>query len=311
MNDPSTEAIKVRKSRINAMNPAYELLTHIFFILIAVACLFPVLVVLGVSFTDQQTIYVHGYNLIPRDFSLDAYAFLFRDAGPIIRAYGITIAVTLIGTTVALTITALFAYPLSRQDFAFRNFFSFFIFFTMIFGGGLVPWYLTYTYFFDIRDTLLALIVPNHLLSAFFVIIVRTFFTQSIHPSILESAKIDGAKELRIFAQIVLPLSLPVLATIGLFYTLAYWNDWFNSLVFINKNKLVSLQYLMYLALRNLQFMSNYANVAGLSPEQMAKLPTETARMAMAIVGMGPIVIAFPFFQRYFVSGLTVGAVKG
>jgi putative aldouronate transport system permease protein len=140
---------------------------------------------------------------------------------------------------------------------------------------------------------------------------MRTFFTTSIHPSIIESAKIDGAGELRIFARIVLPLSLPVLATIGLFYTLGYWNDWFNSLVFINKKELVSLQYMMYMAMKNLQFMSDYASSAGMSAEQMTKLPSETARMAMAIIGMGPIVLAYPFFQKYFVKGLTVGAVKG
>ncbi|MFD0670815.1 carbohydrate ABC transporter permease [Cohnella sp. GCM10027633] len=295
----------------NAIKPATEWAIHILLIVYAFLCVFPILVVLGVSLTDQNAIYKHGYSLIPRQFSWDAYAFLFRDVGQITNAYGITIFVTVVGTIVALAITALVAYPLSRRDFAFRGFFSFFVFFTMIFGGGLVPWYLVYTYFFDIRDTLLSLIVPNHLLSAFFVIIMRTFFTQSIHPSILESAKIDGAGELRIFARIVVPLSLPVLATIGLFYTLGYWNDWFNSLVFINDSNLVSLQYLMYMAMRNLQFMSNYAAEAGMSAEQIASLPGETARMAMAILGMGPIVVAFPFFQKYFVKGLTVGAVKG
>jgi putative aldouronate transport system permease protein len=300
-----------RQRDMNVIRPRTEIMIHLFFIVYSIACVLPVIVVLSVSLTDQDTIYRYGYNLFPKVFSWDAYAFLFRDITPIMNAYMITITVTVIGTVTALLITALVAYPLSRQDFAFRNFFSFFVFFTMIFGGGLVPWYLVYTYLFDLRDTLLALIVPNHLLSAFYVIIMRTFFTQSIHPSIIESAKIDGSGELRIFARIVLPLSLPVLATIGLFYTLGYWNDWFNSLIFINKDNLVSLQYLMYKAMRNLQFMSNYAAVAGMSPEQFAKLPNETARMAMAIIGMGPIVVAYPFFQKYFVKGLTVGAVKG
>jgi putative aldouronate transport system permease protein len=299
------------QASVNTIKPASELALHVFFIAVSLACLFPVLVVLGVSLTDQETIFRYGYNLIPRKWSLEAYTFLFRDIGPIARAYGVTIFVTVVGTASALLMTALVAYPLSRQDFSFRSFFSFFVFFTMIFGGGLVPWYLVYTYLFDIRDTLLALIVPNHLLSAFYVIVMRTFFTTSIHPSIIESAKIDGAGELRIFARIVLPLSLPVLATIGLFYTLGYWNDWFNSLVFINKKELVSLQYMMYMAMKNLQFMSDYASSAGMSAEQMTKLPSETARMAMAIIGMGPIVLAYPFFQKYFVKGLTVGAVKG
>lgn len=296
--------------KINAIKTPTEILLHLFFLLFSVTCIFPVLVVLGVSLTDQDTIYLHGYNLIPKVFSAAAYEYLFRDIGPILDAYMVSIFVTVFGTIVALLITALVAYPLSRQDFAFRNFFSFFVFFTMIFGGGLVPWYLVYTNFIDIRDTIWALIVPNHLLSAFYVMIMRTFFTSSIHPSILDSAKMDGAGEIRIFTRIVIPLSLPVLATIGLFYTLSYWNDWFNSLVFMNSDKMVSIQYLMYKAMRNLQYLTNIAQVGGLS-DQTAKLPSETARMAMAIIGMGPIVLAFPFFQKYFVKGLTVGAVKG
>jgi putative aldouronate transport system permease protein len=299
-----------RKREINAIKKPTEIVLHLFFLLFSAACIFPVLVVLGVSLTDQDTIYLYGYNIIPRVFSLAAYEYLYRDIGSILNSYMITIFVTVFGTIIALTITALVAYPLSRQDFSFRNFFSFFVFFTMIFGGGLVPWYLVYTNFIDLRDTIWALIVPNHLLGAFYVIIMRTFFTTSIHPSILESAKIDGAGEIRIFTQIVLPLSLPVLATIGLFYTLSYWNDWFNSLVFLNSDKLVSIQYLMYKAMRNLQYLTSIAVDSGVG-DQTAKLPSETARMAMAIIGMGPIVLAYPFFQKYFVKGLTVGAVKG
>lgn len=305
-----TAPVRKRRRQINSIKPVTEYLLHLFFLLFSAACVFPVLIVLGVSLTDQEAIYLHGYNIIPKVFSWTAYEYLFRDATAIKDAYLISIFVTCTGTVVALFITALVAYPLSRQDFAFRNFFSFFVFFTMIFGGGLVPWYLVYTYVMDIRDTLWALIIPNHLLSAFYVIIMRTFFTTSIHPSILESAKIDGAGEIRIFARIVLPLSLPVLATIGLFYTLSYWNDWFNSLVFMNNDKLISLQYLMYKAMRNLQFLNSIGAESGLDG-QAAKLPSETARMAMAIIGMGPIVMAYPFFQKYFVKGLTVGAVKG
>jgi len=304
------ETYAKKRGDINAIGPSADFALHIVFIILSLACLFPVLVVLSVSLTDQDAVYRHGYSIIPQVFSTAAYTFLFRDAGPIVHAYGVSIFVTVTGTVAALGMTALVAYPLSRPDFRFRGFFSFFVFFTMIFGGGLVPWYLVYTYVFDLRDTLLALIVPNHLLSAFYVIVMRTFFTTNIHPSILESAKIDGAGELRIFARIVLPLSLPVLSTIGLFYTLRYWNDWFNSLVFINDEQLVSLQYLMYKAMKNLQFLNDLAATAGMG-DQIAKLPNETARMAMAIIGMGPIVLAYPFFQKYFVKGLTVGAVKG
>ncbi|MDF2923053.1 MAG: carbohydrate transporter permease [Paenibacillaceae bacterium] len=307
---PRAALLSKRRREINSIKPVTEYLIHLFFLLFSAACLFPVLVVLGVSLTDQDAIYLYGYNIFPRVFSLTAYEYLLRDAGAIRDAYLISIFVTVVGTVIALMTTALVAYPLSRQDFAFRSFFSFFVFFTMIFGGGLVPWYLVYTYIMDIRDSLWALIIPNHLLSAFYVIIMRTFFTTSIHPSILESAKIDGAGEIRIFTQIVLPLSLPVLATIGLFYTLGYWNDWFNSLVFMNNDKLISIQYLMYKAMRNLQFLNSIGAEGGVG-DQAAKLPSETARMAMAMIGMGPIVLAYPFFQKYFVKGLTVGAVKG
>ncbi|WP_331436829.1 carbohydrate ABC transporter permease [Gordoniibacillus kamchatkensis] len=236
---------------------------------------------------------------------------MLYDAQAIAKGYGISILVTVLGSLLGLLITALFAYPLSRRDFSLRNFFSFYVFFTMLFNGGLVPWYLVYTKMFDLRDSIFALIVPNLLMSAFFVLMMRTFFQTTIHPSIIESASIDGAGELRIFFRIVLPLSLPVLATIGLFYVLGYWNDWFNSLVFMNDSDKVNLQYLMYKTMMNLQFLvANAQNNTNASAE-IAKIPNETIRMAMCIVGMGPIVLAYPFFQKYFVKGLTIGAVKG
>lgn len=300
------------KSReINVISPVTNVVLNILFWFYTLLCLFPILVVLAVSFSDQKQVTLHGYNIIPRQFSLDAYSYLLSDAGQILHSYGLSIAVTVIGTLLGLLMTALFAYPISRQDFAFRTFFSFFLFFTMIFGGGLVPWYIVFSNWFDMRDTIWALIVPGLLFNAFYVIIMRTFFQSSIHPSIIESASIDGAGEIRIFLRIVLPLSTPVLATIALFYTIGYWNDWFNSLVFIQKDQLVSLQYLMYKTMMNLQFLvANSAN-NGNAGSEIAKLPGETVRMAMAMIGMGPIVLAYPFFQKYFVKGLTIGAVKG
>ncbi|SFJ41824.1 putative aldouronate transport system permease protein [Paenibacillus sp. UNC496MF] len=297
---------------INAISPGSNLVINVFFIVYCCLCLFPVLLVLSASFSDENAIALHGYSIIPRVWSTAAYHYLMYDFHKIAVGYGISIATTVIGSLVGMMITALYAYPLSRGDFAFRGFFSFFIFFTMIFGGGLVPWYLVYTNLFHLKDTLFALIVPGLLMNAFLVLTTRTFFQQTIHPSILESAQIDGAGEFRIFFGIVLPLSLPVMATIGLFYTLAYWNDWFNSLVFINKDNMVNLQYMMYRVMRNLQFLqANAQSNTAVGAAEIAKIPNETVRMAMCIVGMGPIVLAYPFFQRYFVAGLTVGAVKG
>ncbi|MBW7452644.1 carbohydrate ABC transporter permease [Paenibacillus sepulcri] len=301
----------VKSNEINAISPVTNVVLNILFWVYTVLCLFPILVVLAVSFSDQKQVTLHGYNIIPRQFSLDAYSYLLNDATQIVHAYGLSILVTVIGTTLGLLMTALFAYPISRQDFDFRTFFSFFLFFTMIFGGGLVPWYIVFTNWLDMRDTIWALIIPGLLFNAFYVIIMRTFFQTSIHPSIIESAGIDGAGELRIFFRIILPLSTPVMATIALFYTIGYWNDWFNSLVFIQQDKLVSLQYLMYKTMMNLQFLVSNAANTGNAGGAIAKLPGETVRMAMAIIGMGPIVLAYPIFQKYFVKGLTIGAVKG
>ncbi|WP_438444109.1 carbohydrate ABC transporter permease [Gorillibacterium sp. sgz5001074] len=290
--------------------PAHAALNAVF-IVYSLICLLPILLVLTVSFSDEKSVAIDGYRLIPEKFSLTAYRFVFNDFDKVLRGYEVSILATVIGTLAGLLITSLFAYPLARHSFRYRRFFSFFIFFTMIFNGGLVPWYLVYTNVLHINDTLLALIIPNHLLGAFYVIMMRTFFQQTIHPSILESASIDGASEYRIYFTVVLPLSLPVLATIGLFYTLGYWNDWFNSLVFMNNDKMVNLQYLMYKVMRNLQFLISTSSVSSSASGEIAKLPNETVRMAMAIIGMGPIVLAYPFFQKYFVKGLTVGAVKG
>lgn len=230
----------------------------------------------------------------------------------IIHSYGISIIVTVIGTITSVALTALYAYPLSRRDLPYRGWFAFFIFFTMLFNGGLVPWYLVYVNVLDLKNSILALIMPL-LLSPFFVLVMRTFFANSIPVSILESARIDGAGELRTFTRIVLPLSLPVMATVALFSTLNYWNDWYLSMIFISDNRTISLQYLMYRTLLDIQYLTSNSNVSSQISSQggLLNLPNKTLQMAMAVVGIGPIVLAYPFFQRYFIKGLTVGAVKG
>nr|WP_285854347.1 carbohydrate ABC transporter permease [Paenibacillus elgii] len=275
-------------------------------------CILPLLLVIIVSFSDEKAVLINGYNFIPESFSLSAYQFLFKDWEQIVRSFGVSVFVTAVGTFISVIIMAMYAYPISRRDFPHKNVFSFFMFFTMLFNGGLVPWYLVYTQMLNFKNTLLALILPL-LVSAFFVLMLRTFFSGTIPPALIESAKMDGAGEFRIFAQIILPLSLPVLATVSLFQTLNYWNDWFTSLVFITGNQNVNLQYLMYKTMLDIQFLTS--NTQALQAINQSggglHLPTETVRMAMAVLGIGPIVFAYPFFQKYFVKGLTVGAVKG
>ncbi len=287
-----------------------QLLLHLIFIVYVAVTLIPLLLVLVISFTDERTLAINGYSLFPEKFSLAAYTFLFNDPSTILNAYLITVFVTVVGTSVSLFLTALYAYPLSRKDFPFRTGLTFYVFFTMLFGGGLVPWYLVYTKFLGINDSLLALIVPGLLLGGWNIIIMRTFFTNTIPPELIECAQMDGASEFRIFFQIILRLSLPVLATIGLFTTLAYWNDWWNSLIFINNRSLYSLQYLLNKILMDINVIFNTPGNSN-QTRLLALIPHETVRMAMAVIGIGPIILAYPFFQKYIIQGLTIGAVKG
>ncbi|QHT59784.1 carbohydrate ABC transporter permease [Paenibacillus lycopersici] len=296
-------------SSVNQISRVSNALLVVLFVLLSVACLYPLLLVIAVSFTDEHAIALHGYNIIPKQLSDYAYRYLFKDPGEIIRGYGVSILVTVVGTIGSLLLTALYAFPISRKDMPYRNVLAFIVFFTMLFSGGLVPWYLAYSVA-GLKDTLWALIIPN-LVVPFNVLIMRTFFSNTIPGSLIEAAKIDGAGEVRIFAQIILPLSTPVMATIGLFQTLTYWNDWFTSSVFISNNHLVSLQYLMYKVINNIQYLNSGRVDASVAGKVAATIPTETVRMAMAIVGIGPIILVYPFLQKYFVKGLTVGSVKG
>lgn len=285
-------------------------LTHIFFITFSILTLLPLILIFMVSITEEKTLLLNGYSFLPEKISFAAYTYLFNGSSKILNAYGITIFVTVVGTVVSLFLTALLAYPISRKDFPFRKSLTFYVFFTLLFNGGLVPWYLVYTQYLGLGDTIAALIIPNLLINALFVLIMRTFFTTTIPPGLIESAQIDGAGELRIFFQIILRLSLPVLSTIGLFNTLAYWNDWYNSLVFISDPNKFGLQYLLNKILKDIQVI---LDTSGNSNQSilLADIPTETVRMAMGMIGLGPIVIAYPFFQRYLIQGLTIGAVKG
>lgn len=287
-----------------------QMAMHAFFFLVLCACLLPFLLLVMTSLTDENEILREGYRFFPDAMTFKSYAYLFKDADTIMRSYGVSISATVIGTGMSLLIISLLSYPLSRKDYPLRTVSSFFVFFTMLFNGGLVPTYLVYTQIFDVKNSILALIIPNLLLNGFYVMLARTFFSSTIPVPVIESAYMDGAGEFKIFYRIVLPLSLPVMATIGLFQTINYWNDWFNSLIFITDTRLFSLQYLLNKLLLDIQFL-NTVNLGGNQGQLVASIPKESMRMAMAVIGILPIMATYPFFQKYFVKGLTIGAVKG
>lgn len=287
------------------MNVTFNLIAGIF----AILCVFPFLFVVIISLTDEGTLAKNGYRLIPEKWSLGAYRYMFDMGDTLLRSYGVTIFVTVVGTVIALLFMAFYAYAISRKSFRYRNFFSFFAFFTMLFNGGLVPTYIIVTQLMGLKDTVWALILPLAV-NAFYIMILRTFYATSVPDAIIESGKIDGAGEFRIFIKLVLPLSLPGLATIGLFSTLGYWNDWFNALLYIDNPNLVPLQSMLMRIETSMQFIMQNAQNSSLSLEAMRSLPQDTSRMAMVVLATLPIIFAYPFFQRYFIQGLTVGAVK-
>lgn len=307
-------SLKKKPYVVNQISSTSNFLVNTFFWIYTTLCVIPLILVFSVSFSDENAVRIHGYKFWPQGFSLEAYQFLLEDMSQILTSYGVTIFITVIGTALGVVLMALYAYPISRIDFPHRNFFTFFIFFTMLFNGGLIPFYLTYVNLLGLKNNLLALIIPL-LISAFFVLIMRTFFMNTIPQALIESAKIDGAGEIRIFWQIILPLSLPVIASVALFSTLNYWNDWFLALLYIDNRHphLMPIQFLMYRTMLDVQFLASNATAAAAiaAAGGVLSFPTETIRMAMAVVGIGPIIFAYPFFQKYFIKGLTVGAVKG
>jgi putative aldouronate transport system permease protein len=251
----------------------------------------------------------YGYSFFPKKLSMDAYKYIYIHASKIMRAYGITVFVTVLGTATSLLVTALLAYPLSIKDMPRRKLYTFLVFFTILFNGGLVPLYLVYTQLISVKNTIFALILPILFVRGFYVLIMRAFF-MGIPAALMEAAHIDGAGEFRIFFKIIMPLSLPVLATVGLFICLQYWNDWYNGMIFITDSDLYSIQNYLNRILLDITFLSK-TNVSSSQAEIISRIPKGTVRMALAVIGILPIMIAYPFFQKYFVKGLTIGAVKG
>ena len=275
---------------------------HFALLLFSLACLIPLVLIISASFTDESALTIHGYGLLPAEFSLEAYDLIFKQPDAIVRAYIVTIFTTLVGTVIAVTLMSMLAYPLSRRDFVLRRPLSFFVFFTMLFNGGIVPYYILMTRWLGVQDTVLALLLP-HFVGVFYVLILRTYFA-GLPTEIFDAARVDGAGELRIFFAIVVPLSKPALATIGLFVALNYWNDWTTPLYFIRDANLYPLQYLLYIIQSN-------ADAMNLNPDLIeGTLPTQTTRMAMAVLATGPAAIMFLFFQKYLVRGITLGSFK-
>lgn len=286
-----------------------QVVINVFFILMVFLNMFPLMTMLSAAFSDNNDIIREGYRLIPKTFSLDAFDYVLKDSRKIVNAYGISIVVTLCGVVFGMLFMALLAYPMSRRDFTLRRGLMVYVVITMLFNGGLVPTYLMYVDYLHIKNTLWALIIPRMLVSAFYVMIMRTFFQNSIPGEIIEAAQIDGCSEYGIFFRIVMPLSLPVLATVGLMQTIGYWNDWYNGLIYLTDSRLFSIQNLLNRILFDVQYLTNSPDVY--AADMAVSLPTETARMAIVVLGTMPLLLAYPFFQKYLVSGLTLGSVKG
>lgn len=307
---PKNEEGQDQEERFNRVSKKVNFSLNILFGLLAAACILPFIFVVIVSLTSEQSLTLNGYRIWPEEWSLEAYRYIFSSGSQILRAYGITIIVTVSGTLLGLSIMTMYAYALSRKNFAYRKFFTKLIFIPMLFSGGMVASYLVVVNLLHLKNNILALILPL-CVSSFNIIVLRTFFKTSIPDAVVESAKIDGASEMKLFLKIILPMSLPGIATIGLFLTLAYWNDWFNAMLYIDSSNLMPVQYMLVKLETSMEFLSNNASSLGANAIEVAsKMPKETAKMAIVVITTLPIIFAYPFFQRYFVSGLTIGAVK-
>ncbi|MDR2481905.1 MAG: carbohydrate ABC transporter permease [Spirochaetaceae bacterium] len=298
-------------TRFTQIGPVSNIMFNMIMILLCVICLIPLMLVAAVSFSSEDSLREYGYRLIPKSFSFEGYGYLFKQHSIILRALWTSVFVTGAGTALGVLLNSLMGYVLSRREYKLQKFFTWYVFIPMIFNGGLVASYFVTAQFLHLKDTLWVLILPLAV-SSFNVILCKTFFRSTLPDSIIESAEIDGASQLTIFFRIVLPLSLPVLATIGLFLSFAYWNDWFTAMLYIDNPNLYTLQAYLNRLLADINFLAQNASLLGMSQaELILSMPKEAARMAIVVVAVLPIACAYPFFQRYFVSGLTIGAIKG
>lgn len=285
-----------------------QLILNIFFVILSLTYIIPFLLLISISLSSDQSIREFGYTVFPKAITFDAYKMIFKSPETILNAYEVTIIFSLITMVLSVIVMTMAAYPLSRKNCVFRKMLSYYIFFTMIFSGGMIPSYIINTKYLHLNDTMLVYILPA-LVNAWNIIVIRTFF-QGLPEGLVEAAKIDGAGEAYTFVKIILPLSKPVIATMCFLTLLAKWNDWNTSLIYIRNERLYSLQYMLQRILREVEFVKNSVS-RGDSLLDSSNLPTEGVRYAMALVAAGPMLIVFPFFQKYFAQGLTVGAIKG
>ena len=300
------QVMESRKVKMGTAAIVFNIIGYILVGLVAIICLLPFIMLISGSFSSEQAIRFTGYGLLPKEFTLEAYRIVFKYPEKIARAYGVSIFITVTGTVLGLFITTMAAYVISRKDFKYRNVISFFFYFTTLFNGGMVSTYIFYIQYLHLKDNLLALILPG-MVNIFYLLIMRSFVA-AVPIALVESAKINGAGEFRTFLQIVLPLLKSGLATIGLFMALGYWNDWYNAMLYMNSSEKYPLQYMLYDLLQQTQALARIASQAGIRVES---LPSNTLKLAMAVVATGPIILLYPFVQKYFVKGVTIGSVKG
>ncbi len=299
----NVQGIKIKKSPSTKL---FFVICYIVVTAVALVCLLPFIMLVSGSFSSEHAIQTQGYGIFPKEFSTAAYELIFKTPATVIRAYGVSIFITVMGIVLGLLFTTMTAYVIARKDFKYRNQLSFFFYFTTLFNGGMVCTYIFYIQYLHLKDNILALILPS-MFNVFHLLIMRTFVS-ALPAALIESAKIDGAGEYRTFFSIILPLLKSGMATIGLFLALGYWNDWYNAMLYINDENKYPLQYMLYSLMQKTQAM---AAIAGKANIQMADMPSNSLKMAMAVVATGPIILVYPFVQKYFVKGVTVGSVKG
>ena len=298
--------MKTREERI------FQGISHVVMIMLTLSALLPMILLFMSSITDDATLIKNGYNFIPEKFSLYAYEYVFKTGAAVPKAYLISVILTVVGVTCSLIFTTTAAYALAQKNVLGRGFLNFYVFFTMLFNGGLVPTYMNYTNVFGIKNTFFALLIPGLLTNGMYIMLMKSYFITSIPEGIIEAARIDGAGVIKVFRHIAVPLAKPIITTIGLFAGIGYWNDWQNGYVYITKRtELYSIQNLLNRMVQNIQFLSqNSGNVAN-ADVGLASIPTVSVRMSMAVLGILPIIIVYPFIQRNFVKGITLGGVKG
>ncbi|MDR3050207.1 MAG: carbohydrate ABC transporter permease [Oscillospiraceae bacterium] len=300
-----------RASRLTTVGPGAEAVFHLILGLFSLACVVPFIFVIIISFSSEPAIRANGFSFLPAAWSLDAYRFVMRLGDQLWRSYFNSFFITVVGTALSVLICVLYAYPLFRRDYKYRGFFTFFSFFTTLFGGGLVPTYMVSKFMLGLSDNYAALIVPL-LVSPFYIIVMRTFYSSTVPEALIESASIDGSGEYRTLFQIILPICLPGIATIALLNALAYWNEWFIAMLYITKPQYIPLQYLLMRMQNQADFLARNSSMIGAEAVNLvANQPTETLRMALVVFIVLPIACAYPFFQRFIISGLTIGSVKG